>query len=399
MTTASSANKIGLATAIIVCMNAMIGSGIFTAPAAMASNVGPAGILAYVVVVIAIWFIAISLARLAQLYPEEGSFYTYAQKWGGHYAGLLASGLYLTGLVIAMSLLSQMVGLYAQKLLPTISATTISLSSIGALTILNLFGVVLSEVGQYILIILTLFPLIATTAFCLLHANFKNLTPFAPYGFGNVLRATRMVIFGFFGFESAASLFSIVANPKKNVPLALTISILCVGITYMIFVFSIILAIPLSSFSGAHEPLTSTLSRVFPGNEWLISFIHIAILSAIVGTIHSMIWGASELLVALVHKIKRRPPSYNHQTYQRLAVCFIGGCIALSFFLFKNLNLFFSCTALCIVSSYILSMVTLLTLESEWKSGQNIKTLLGIMTACVIIYFAAQGIVQEFQIS
>jgi APA family basic amino acid/polyamine antiporter len=399
MAHAATTTKIGLTTAIIVCMNAMIGSGIFTAPAAMASNVGPAGILAYVIVIAAVWFIALSLSRLAQLYPEEGSFYTYAQKWGGHYAGLAASGLYLTGLVIAMSLLSQMVGLYAQKILPSISATTIGFGSIVALTILNLFGVILSEVGQYILIALTLFPLIAITIFCFMKANIKNLTPFAPYGFGNVFKATRMVIFGFFGFESAASLFSIVANPKRNVPLALTISILCVGFTYMLFVFSIILAIPLSSFGGAQEALTSTLSRVFPGNEWLVSFIHIAILSAIIGTIHSMIWGASELLVSLVHKIKRQSMSYQHQTYQRIAVCFIGGCIALSFFLFKNLNLFFSCTALCIVSSYILSMITLLTLKDEWKSGQNIKTLLGILTACFIIYVAAQAIVQEFQIS
>ena len=35
--------KIGVSTATIICMNAMIGAGIFTIPAAMGAHVGPAG--------------------------------------------------------------------------------------------------------------------------------------------------------------------------------------------------------------------------------------------------------------------------------------------------------------------------------------------------------------------
>ena len=50
----SDTKKIGVATATIVGMNAMIGSGIFTAPSAMAAHVGPAGIIAFFFVVVAI---------------------------------------------------------------------------------------------------------------------------------------------------------------------------------------------------------------------------------------------------------------------------------------------------------------------------------------------------------
>src|ERR1700722_6445072 len=105
-----SQQKIGVATATIIGMNAMIGSGIFTAPATMASYVGPAGIIAYLIVIISVWFIAQSLARLAQLYPEEGSFYVYTKQWGGHIMGLIATTAYLIGLIIAMGLLTQMSG-------------------------------------------------------------------------------------------------------------------------------------------------------------------------------------------------------------------------------------------------------------------------------------------------
>ena len=74
--TQTNVSKIGVATATIVGMNAMIGAGIFTAPAAIGSFVGPAGIIAYIFVIIAVWFIAQSLSRVAARFPQEGSFYT-----------------------------------------------------------------------------------------------------------------------------------------------------------------------------------------------------------------------------------------------------------------------------------------------------------------------------------
>ena len=86
----SNNQKIGVVTATIIGMNAMIGAGIFAVPATLASCVGPAGILTYVFVIIAVWFMAQSLARVAQLYPQEGSFYTYTKQWAGHVGGLIA---------------------------------------------------------------------------------------------------------------------------------------------------------------------------------------------------------------------------------------------------------------------------------------------------------------------
>ena len=61
----------------------------------------------------------------------------------------------------------------------------------------------------------------------------------------------------------------------------------------------------------------------------------------------------------------------------------------------KNMDLFFDFTALFIVFAYTASMITLLTIKKEWKSGQNIKTLLGIGTALLMMFFAAQDIFKQ----
>lgn len=388
--------KIGLGTATIISMNAMIGSGIFAAPAAMAAYVGPAGILAYILVVISVWFTAISLARLAELYPQEGSFYIYAKQWGGHTIGVIAGLAYFTGLIMAMGLLAQVTGTYLHTILPTLSPTILGGTMLAALIILNMYGVALSTLGQHILICTTLLPLIIITGLCFSKANIHHLIPFAPYGIANIFKATRVVIFSFFGFECAASLFAIVENAKKNVPKALTYSIGIVGTIYTLFVASIILALPMNLFSDPRIPLSDTLRIIFPNYEWLLLLIHCAILSALIGTIHSMIWSCGALLVSLLKKITpntiSRIPLLNTQS---AGVALVGTGITITFLSFSNLDLFFSITAFFIESAFILSIITLLTLPNEWKSGRNIKTIIGLFTALSIVYFASEGIINE----
>ncbi len=389
--------KIGVATATIIGMNAMIGAGIFAAPAAIGTQVGPAGIIAYLFVVVAVWFMAQSLARLTQLYPQEGSFYTYASQWGGHTIGMIASISYILGLVIAMGLLCQLAGMFLFALMPCLSQNTLGLISLFSLILLNMVGVKFSELGQHILIVCTVFPLIAITIMCFAKANFANLVPFAPFGFSAVLKGTRVAIFGFFGFECVTSLFNIVQDPAKNVSRAVTYSILIVGTIYTLFITSIILAIPMNLFTSAEMPITTPLKVIF-GYDWIITLINFAILAAILGTIHSMIWGTSHLFFAVLKRVKNGTiQSYiaKNKINQTICVFGIGICILFTYLTMHNIDLFFNLTAIFIVASFVLSMITLLTLKSEWQSGQNIKTILGILTACALVIFASEGLIQE----
>ena len=273
-----STKKIGVVTATIIGMNAMIGAGIFSVPAALGTHVGPAGLLTYAFVILAIWFMGTSMARLAQLFPEEGSFYTYAYQWGGHRAGLLAAGSYLLGLVIAMGLLVKISGDYLHVTFPQVSSCWLSVITLITLVVLNSIGVTLSQLGQMILICCTVSPILITIGMCLWHGNIQNFFPFMPYGILNVFTATKAVIFGFFGFECAASLFSIVENPRKNVPRALMYAIALVGLLYIFFVGAIIFAVPLSYFTDPTMPVSQILQNIFPNQPWLLGIIHFSIL-------------------------------------------------------------------------------------------------------------------------
>jgi len=394
----NNSKKIGVSTATITGMNAMIGAGIFAAPAVMASNVGPAGILAYIFVVISVWFIAQSLARVAKLFPQEGSFYTYTKQWGGHSMGMIANGSYIIGVLTAMGLLTQFAGKFLQYFFPAWSASSLGLIALGIILIINILGVSMSQLGQRILIFLTIFPMLTTIVMCLSKADFSLLTPFAPFGFTNILKATSAVIFGFFGFESAASLFTVVKNPEKNVPKALTYSITLVGILYIVFIGSIIILTPMDIFAGTEPLLTNILKITFPNHPWIISIVTLSIISAILGTIHSIVWGISNLMLSFFKKIRN---NYIQNLIEKniinkkITVLLAGAFIFASYTTIHNINLFFSLTAIFIVFAYVTSMMTLLFIKQEWDNKQNVITMLAIATSMIMLIFATQAIAQE----
>lgn len=386
--------KIGLATAIIVGMNAMIGAGIFSMTSSLASGVGPASILSYMFAFFAVWFIAQSVARAAYLWPQEGSFYTYARQWGGHTLGLLAAGAYIFGFLIAMALLCKIAGVYLHSVIPSISVQYLGFTTLFILIVLNLMGMALSQIGQYILIIFTVFSLLATTILCLTKVNFANLTPFMPYGPFSIIQGTRIAIFGLFGFECITSLFNIVENPEKNVSKALQYSLLLVGIIYFLFIGSIIISVPSIVFtSNENVTIPQALQSLFPDSQFIVYLITFSILSAIIGTVHSMIWAGSELIVSFSKIIKRENPAFP-VVNQKMGVLFCGLVMFICFATITNLDLFFTLTDLGLIFAFMTTMIALLYQPSEWKSGQNIKTILGLITACIIFSISVQKLVE-----
>ncbi len=396
---ANSTQKISVATAVIIGMNAMIGAGIFSIASLLSSKVGPAGILTYLFAFIAVWFMAKSIARVAYLYPQEGSFYAYAKQWGGHTLGLLSAGAYLVGLLIAMGLLCKYAGFYLHEVFPTVSSHTLGLILLTILVLANIMGLVLSQLGQYILIVCTVFPLITTTIMCLSKFNTANLTPFMPYGPMSVITATKVAIFGLFGFECTASLFNVVKDPEKNVPKALTYSLLLVGIIYLLFISSIVLSIPLTIFAlNPTITIPAALKTIFPHNDFILFCVTLSILSAIVGTIHSMIWTSSELMLSYFKflNIKSINKAISKKIITQKTTVLIAGLAILSSYLFiENMNVFFSLTDVALIFAFLTSMITLLKLPGEWKSGQNITTVLGIITALVIFAVAIETLAQN----
>jgi len=225
--------------------------------------------------------------------------------------------------------------------------------------------------------------------------SLAHLTPFAPFGLMSIFKSTRIAAFAFFGFESVASLFTILKNPEKNLPRVLSYSLAIVAILYVAFISTLMLAVPSSLFQQYPNTLTVPLSIILPNHAWLIEAIHFASIAAILGTVHAMVWSSGVFLLSLFKRIRNIRVQHliaNNILNEKTSIMLVGCAIYGSFRLFSSES-FFYYTAIFMLSAYAMALITLLTLPAEWKSKRNYITVASLLAILLVFWFALQGII------
>ena len=385
--------KYSLTVATIICINAMIGSGVFVAPIAIAQIVGPAGILSYLFVICAVWSMALSFARLCTLYPDDGSFYTFSKPWAGHYGGLFFASLYTTGLLIASSVLLHFAGMYCTTMIPLLSINQWSIIILLCLSVSLLYGVTIAGIWQYVLVAATVFPIFVTIIMCLLHGSLNNFVPFAPHGLSAIFDAIKYVIFGFFGFEFSTALYSQIEDPEKNVQKALTYSIIFVGLLYFLFISAIIYGIPALLLQKA-TTISSAFINLFPHYQWISDIMNISIISATIGTIHAMMLALTVLtrkLFALAsNNCFEKACPFNIRSKESFWIGLITICMLIIYKIFNIMDQMLAIAAVAIVVSYISAIITVIIKEKSYIN--KCIALCGITTGLTIVYFALKSL-------
>ncbi len=384
-------DKIGLGVALITGINAMVGAGVVSIPGFLAKQVGPAGLLSYVLSIVVVLSMSLSLARLAQKYPGPGWSYLYPKVWGGHRLALLTTGTYLLGVMVAMGFLVQQGGLWLSHVFGGFSPDLLGFVCLFILTLLVLGGAQISSWGQYLIGFMVVGCLLAITGVCLGHFQLENWQPFMPSGWGGVILAAPKAMFTLIGFECVASLYSVLKNPHRTVPLACAGSVLTVGSLYLIFTAAVLGAIPVSYLvSGGNQSLVQVLENYFPQYPFVHSFVLLAGLAAIIGTIHSMLWSSSQLLRDTFSKI-------NAPFVQGLLKKGVWGldycvCICAFFMLGSFLTLesemILNITVCFIALSYTLSLLTLILDKSEWQTGFNVVASVGFVGGLLMVFYS-----------
>jgi APA family basic amino acid/polyamine antiporter len=391
----NNSEKIGLGAAVVIGINAMIGAGIIAIPSMLSSHVGPAGIFSYLFAVFFAICIVLSLGHLASLHPGRGWSYMYPSLWGGHGLGMFSATLYLVGVVVAMGFLVQQAGEWFYVLSPVASPQTLGTIILALLTILVLAGAEASAITQYIIAGCVIIPLIIVSMVCWGNMNVEYFTPFMPKGFSAVLNMVPIAMFSLLGFESIASLYSVVREPKKNVPRAAVIAIVCVGSLYIFFASGVLAAIP-AHYLDSGDVLAHIFQKTFPSYTYIFTLITVAAVFAIIGTLHSMIWSISALFSDVLSQAKSSTITYMLEQKiwnKRVSVCVTALGMLLVSFLF-HADEILQLTALCIVSSYVLAISLLFFKRDEWRSGRNIIPLIGALGSFLMLYVSGGTLVE-----
>jgi amino acid transporter len=296
-TTGLRRNAIGLREALFQSITDM-------APGAAIAASIPAGVafaggslpLSVVFALIACLLCASSIGLLAREMPAAGSLATYAARglhpsigflvaWGYVLVGFLIPPLVLLqlGFTTAATLNSEFSGYPANLWWPWALAGAVIVLAAGYYGIRTSarLGTVLGvfEIGVFLVL----------AVFLVFHAGSQNTasvftTKYTPppfHGIAGVIGGSVYTILAFGGFEGAAPLGEETRNPRKNIPRAIMLATLLIGLLYVFTTYAVDVAFGPSQFvhfttgSGAGAASWVGIARAFYGAFWFFVFLAI----------------------------------------------------------------------------------------------------------------------------
>ncbi len=228
---------IGLRGLTAAIFNITVGAAIFVLPAHVAASLGEAAPLAYLVCVAATGLVALCFAEAGSRVPRSGGPYAYVETALGPYAGFLSGVLLWVGVTLAMGAVATVFADALSGLVPWFGRSGpragLLVGLIGLLAVINVRGASFGSWLSGISTLAKLIPLIAFIVIGALHIDPANLVIAKLPPLERVGEAGLLLMFAFFGMESALQVSGEVTNPTRNVPWAIALALLGVALLYV----------------------------------------------------------------------------------------------------------------------------------------------------------------------
>src|SRR5256885_2196041 len=224
----------GLAAAIF---NITVGAAIFVLPAHMAAGLAAAAPLAYLVCAVATALVALCIAEAGSRVPQSGGPYAYVGTALGPYSGFLCGALLWLGITLAMGAVSTVFADAVGALLPGVGGplprAILLVAVYGGLAVVNIRGAALGSHVSGVATIAKIAPLIAFVALGLSHVRAENLALGSFPSLARLGESGLLLMFAFFGMESALQVSGEVRDAARAVPRAIALAVTGVGVLYI----------------------------------------------------------------------------------------------------------------------------------------------------------------------
>jgi amino acid transporter len=301
--------------------NITIGAAIFVLPAHVAGNLGAAAPLAYVVCGVATALVALCIAEAGSRVPRSGGPYAYVETAFGPYPGFLCGVLLWLGITLAMGAVATVFADAVSGLVPSLGSplprAALLIAAYGGLAFVNIRGAALGSRVSGIATIAKIVPLVAFVVLGLSHVRAENLAlgsfpPLARLGESGLL-----LMFAFFGMESALQVSGEVRDAARTVPRAIALAVTGVGVLYIAvqLVAQGILGSALAAPETAKAPLAAAAVQ-FAGTAGS-TLILVAMIVSTFGFMTATMLSTPRTLFALaVDGYLPRPLATVHPAYQ-----------------------------------------------------------------------------------
>jgi basic amino acid/polyamine antiporter, APA family len=284
---ASSGHRLGLAATVSLVVGGIVGTGIFTVPAAIAPY-GWLSVPAFAVVTAGSLALALTFARLVRRTRRPGGPYAYAEDAFGEFAGFLGAWTYWIQGWTGHATIAVAGAGYAESLLGlgTGRTTTLALAAVVLwLPVLNnLVGTRSVGAVAVTTTVLKITALAIVAIAGLLSFHSANVGPVHPHGgswTAALPSACALLLFSFLGMEGAAVATNRVRDPERNVPRAIVLGVAGVAVLYVAGTLAVQGTIPQAKLSQSAAPFADAAEVIF-GGAWAAKAIAaVAVISAL----------------------------------------------------------------------------------------------------------------------
>ncbi len=264
---------------------AVLGEGVMTAGNATFISLGLGGILALVT--------GLVYGKLTTKFDESGGEFVFMEHIAGvRFAGTISWFLIL-GYVFTISLYAYTFGAYGGRLFGFGSGPNFWLGSgvVLLITGLNLSGVRESGISEDILVYTKVTILVGLIALGFFTVHPDKIFPITNMGVGNVIKAGALVFVAYEGFQLLTYDYNTIEDHKKNLPKAITISIVTVIVIYMLIAFVLTGSLGQDVIAEHKETVLAMLARPVLGQLGIVIVLVAAVFStssAILATIFAI---------------------------------------------------------------------------------------------------------------
>jgi basic amino acid/polyamine antiporter, APA family len=269
------ARSLGITSATGLVIGSIIGTGVFTMPAVLASA-GTVSLLVLGVIAVGAMALAILFGQLTRRVPAaDGGLYAYARHEFGDFAGYLTGWCYWIQAWAGNAAIVSAWVFYVDALFgihPSgIGNWGIALAGLWLPAAVNLAGVRQMAWFQNITVVLKFLPLLFVAVvgwFFVTAGNFGTFNASGGSLYGAIGIAAGVALFSFIGVEVAAITAKRVRDPKKNVGRASLLGTAVSAVLYLLASAAVMGLVPHHDLVNNTAPFVNAFETIFSQGAW-----------------------------------------------------------------------------------------------------------------------------------
>jgi APA family basic amino acid/polyamine antiporter len=257
---------LSLVGAVALVVGNMVGTSMYTLPASLAAEVGPLGIVAWLLTAIGYFGVALVYADLGKRHPRTGGPYVFAREAFGDFGGFLSVWLYWISLLIGNAGIVIGALAYAQGFFPILEQSPVIRFIVAQVVLwtlcaVNVVGVRHSarlQIGIMVLNLGGLFLLLGGSVPAIDPANYE---PFAPKGWSSLAVGTALVVWAYGGVETATVPAEEVKQPHSTIWRGTMIGYAVATAVFLLAAITVAGVLPNDQVASSARPLALVVEK------------------------------------------------------------------------------------------------------------------------------------------